>query len=88
MSQYDEEGQEEGEEMLLHDDATRRRIASQQEREKQAQQIAHLKERWITFSFPVQEMLKLHLHFYGVRSAQDTTDILERSRTTTKGTNQ
>lgn len=67
-------------------DETRRRIASQQERMKQAEDVRKLKERWLAFSFPVQEALALHLQLYGVRSVQDTTDILERY-IQTKGTN-
>lgn len=73
--------------MLIHDDVTRRRrIASQQEKAKQAQQIAQLKTRWLAFSIPVQEMLSLHLQLYGVSSACDSTDILER-HIQAKGTN-
>ncbi len=66
-------------------DGTRRRVASQQEKMDQAQQIASLKTRWLAFPFPVQEMLKLHLHLYGMNSVQDVTDILERLSKAMKG---
>ncbi len=63
--------------MQIHD-RTRWRIASLQEKVKQAEEVKKLKERWKVFPFPVQEALVLHLHLYGVSSVQDTTDILER----------
>ncbi len=70
--------------MMIRDE-TRRRIASQQERMKQAEDVRKLKERWQVYPFPVQEMLKLHLHLYGLSSVLDTTEILERHIQATKG---
>jgi len=65
---------------------TRRSVAAQTAREKQVRDIEALMRRWLLFSFPIQEMLKLHLHLYGLSSAQDSTDMLERLWKTMKGT--
>ncbi len=65
-------------EMRQHD-------ASQEERARQAAEVERLHERMLAYSFPVQHMLKLHLHLYGPSSAHDTLDILERHVQAMKG---
>ena len=53
-----------------------RKITHQQEKAKEADDIEHLKQRWLLYPPSIQEMLNIHLHHYGVHAAQSTTDIL------------
>ncbi len=53
-----------------------RKVAYQQKMAQEAEDIKQLKEQWRVYPMPLHAMLDLHLHVYGVRSAQDAPDIL------------
>ena len=50
--------------------------------------VQHLKERWKSYNFPVQELLRLMLNQHGLQAAILATDALDRqfSRTTSTDT--
>ena len=53
-----------------------RKIAFQQQKVREAEDIEQLKQRWSMYPSSVQEMLKMHLKLYGLSSAQDATALL------------
>jgi hypothetical protein len=50
-----------------------------QKQEQPTERIVQLRERWKTFSFPLQMLLEEHLKWYGLEATQHAILILEQT---------